>query len=83
MWSLFNRDKFKNNVDYRTVLSRYINMCKLLRFIDINTAVLTSLTVTYMLRTFFLKLESPFLDFYFEDKFFKLPQIKRFIFGPP
>jgi hypothetical protein len=31
----------------------------------------------WALKEFFRRLESPFLDYYFEDKMIKLPTIKR------
>jgi hypothetical protein len=44
---------------------------------DLNTVVTGSVILTFFLQKFFLKLDSPFMDFYFDGKSISFPQVKR------
>lgn len=71
IWSLFNKEKFSNPIDYR------IMICRLM---DLNTNILLSILSTVGLRYFLLKLQSPFMDYYFEDRIVTFKGIKKYIY---
>lgn len=56
-------------------------MCRLM---DLNTNVFLAGLSAFLLKKFLFNLQSPFIDFYFEDKPITFPQIKRmavFVWG--
>lgn len=64
IWSVFHKDKFHSPIDHRVM------MC---RFLDLNTNIFGSLLSAYLMKRFLLQLQSPFIDFYFEDKLVTFP----------
>ena len=66
-WTLFNKDKFHVVDDYRTILSR---------FIDINTSLMLVMFGSFVSYRFLRRLEAPFLELMLEDKFLNFKQLK-------
>ncbi|KRX00509.1 hypothetical protein PPERSA_06152 [Pseudocohnilembus persalinus] len=71
-WSVFNKKKFYNQDDYRIALARVS---------DLNTNILFTTLSCYVIKRFLKRLETPFLEMYFEDKILTLPKIKNIIVG--
>jgi hypothetical protein len=46
--------------------------------LDMNTNILVGTGIAWSTNFLLAKLETPFMDLYFEDKLIKFPQIKKF-----
>ncbi len=67
MWGIFNRNQIEDPSDTRIVISR---------FIDINSYIMMVLLAAMTLNRFSKRIDMPFMQLMFEDRFIKLSHIR-------